>query len=164
MKTPRVAQISEKGLLVMALVLLAAGGMILLTSFASRLIPKRRDQQAIHLEPLDTVNNFHTAVNNERVPAMMDLFAEDAIVIDGANTFTGRTEIQNWALRSSRMSGTQLTLISSQASDGKVIWYDLARSGSGSQAAPQILHWMAVFEDGRIKTLSVTLRPLPDGK
>jgi ketosteroid isomerase-like protein len=146
------------------LILLAVSGLGLLISFASWLIHLCSIQQPIRADPLNLVNEFHDAVNNEDIDAMLELFAEEATIHDGESIFNGRIKIRGWALHSSNMAGLRLTLISSQVAGEKVFWRDLACNGPEAQYPSHILQWMAVIQQSKVKTLTVSPLPMPDAK
>jgi hypothetical protein len=62
------------------------------------------------------------------------------------------------------MAGLRRLLIHSQVVGEKVFWNDLAHNGPEMQHISYILHWIAVVQKGKIKSLTVSLMPMPDGK
>lgn len=56
-------------------------------------------------DSLSTIDTFHSAINSEDVDAVLTLFAEDAIVVDGVSVIQGKDQIRNWLLYSSAWPG-----------------------------------------------------------
>jgi Ketosteroid isomerase homolog len=100
------------------------------------------------------VDTFHTAVNTEDVDAVLALFAEDAVVVDGGYVMQGRDEIRNWVLYSTRMAGLRLTKLNSALDGEKVIWLDIAHDGPKVEYRLYILRWEALIQEGKINTLT----------
>ena len=149
MKAHRVLRIPLMELVIVALILLTIW----------------QDSQApIYAESSETINTFHSAINSDDVDAVLALFAEDATVIDSGSVIHGRDEIRDWALHSQRMAGLHLRLIHSQVVGEKVFWNDLAHNGPEVQHLSYILRWMAIIQKGKIKSITVSLMPIPDGK
>jgi limonene-1,2-epoxide hydrolase len=149
MKAHRVLRIPLMELVIVALILLTIW----------------QDSQApIYAESSETINTFHSAINSDDVDAVLALFAEDATVIDSGSVIHGRDEIRDWALHSQRMAGLHLRLIHSQMVGEKVFWNDLAHNGPEVQHLSYILRWMAIIQKGKIKSIMVSLMPIPDGK
>jgi limonene-1,2-epoxide hydrolase len=149
MKAHRVLRIPLMELVIVALILLTIW----------------QDSQApIYAESSETINTFHSAINSDDVDAVLALFAEDATVIDSGSVIHGRDEIRDWALHSQRMAGLHLRLIHSQVVGEKVFWNDLAHNGPEVQHLSYILRWMAIIQKGKIKSIMVSLMPIPDGK
>jgi hypothetical protein len=164
MNARRVLHVPVIELLLFALILFVVSGLGLLISFASWLIHMRSIQQPIQIDPLDLVNDFHDAVNDDNIHAMLALFAEDATIKDGEFNLNGRNEIQEWALHSSYITGVHLTMISSQVTGEKIFWHDTVLSRSVAQQPSYMLQWMADLQKGKIETLTVSPLPMPDGK
>ncbi|HLO17052.1 MAG TPA: nuclear transport factor 2 family protein, partial [Anaerolineales bacterium] len=101
---------------------------------------------------------------SNNVDVVLALFSEDATVTDGGSTVQGRDEIRKWILYSQRMAGLHLTLIHSQVAGEKVFWHDVARNGSEVEHRIYLLRWMAIVQNGKIQSLTVSLLPMPDGK
>ena len=149
MKAHRVLRIPLMELVIVALILLTIW----------------QDSQApIYAESSETINTFHSAINSDVVDAVLALVAEDATVIDSGSVIHGRDEIRDWALHSQRMAGLHLRLIHSQVVGEKVFWNDLAHNGPEVQHLSYILRWMAIIQKGKIKSITVSLMPIPDGK
>jgi hypothetical protein len=151
-------------LVIVALILLAVGGVAILISVAWPLIQVLSGPSPIQADPLEMVDAFHAAVNSENVESSLALFAEDATVHDNGSVFQGRDEIRNWVLYSQRMAGLHLTRLHSEMHGKKVTWIDAAYTGREVQHRIYILRWMVVIQKGQIKFLTVSLLPMPDGK
>ena len=106
------------------------------------------------IDSLSMVDTFHTAVNTEDVDAVLALFAEDAVVVDGGYVMQGRDEIRNWVLYSTRMAGLRLTKLNSALDGEKVIWLDIAHDGPKVEYRLYILRWEALIQEGKINTLT----------
>ena len=164
MNTRRAFWIPILELAILGLILLAIVGLAILVFVAMPVIHIPSSQPPIKADPLNLVNEFHDAVNSGSLNAMLELFAEDATINDGELTFNGRDEIQDWAVHSPYMAGLHLTMISSQVAGERVFWRDLATNEQSAPVQPYILQWRAVTQNGKIKTLTVTVLPMPDRK
>ena len=114
--------------------------------------------------PLDVVNAFHAVINSGDIDHAMTLFTDDAIVIDRGLVSEGKDQIRNWVQSSQMETGIRLEMIHSQASDEKVFWHDMLYNISEEKYVPNILKWEAVIQEGKIKSLTLALLPMPDGK
>lgn len=161
MNTHKVLRFPRIEMALIALVLLALVGFSILISLGGLLIHVRSSQSAIQADPIKMVDAFHSAVNNDTIDATTALFAVDATVSDNGSIFQGRDEIRNWFLYSPHIAECHLRMIYSQVVGEKVVWRDMAKNGSNES---YILQWMAVIEEGKIKSLAVSLLPMPDGK
>lgn len=164
MNTNRVLKIPMIELVIVSLVLLTVGGLAILISVAWPLIHVSSGQSPIQADPVEMINTFHSTVNNDNVEAVLALFAEDATINDSGSVFQGKEQIRNWALHSRRMTGLRLTMLHSDLRGDKVTWIDTARNGPEVQHRVYILRWTAVIQNGTIKSLAVSLLPMPDGK
>jgi hypothetical protein len=164
MNTQRVLRIPMVELVIVALILLAVAGLAILISIAWPLIHVPSGPSPIQADPLEMVDAFHSAINNDNVDAMLALFSEDATVVDSGSVVQGKEQIRNWALHSQPMFGLRLMMIHSQVAGVKVFWHDIAHNGPEVQHISYILRWMAVIQNGKIKSLTVSLLPMPDGK
>ena len=164
MNAHRVLRIPLLELVIVALILLALGGIVILIAATWPLIHVPSGPTPIQADPLEVVNVLHSNINSNEVAELLDLFAEDAVVTDDGSVFEGKDAIQNWALHSKRMTGLQLTMVHAQVAGEKVFWHDLADNGPDVQDRSYILRWMAVVQKGKIKSLTVSLMPMPDGK
>lgn len=115
-------------------------------------------------EPLDVVNAFHTAINSHDIDAAMTLFTEDAVVTDKGQVSEGQDQIRTWLQYSQMETGLRLEMIHSQVSGEKVFWHDMVYNLSREKYVPNILRREAIIQKGRIKSLSISFLPMPDGK
>jgi len=106
------------------------------------------------IDPLPMVDTFHYSINSGDVDAVLDLFADDAIVIDSGSVIEGRSEIRNWVLYSQRMAGLHLTKLNSEMDGEKVIWLDIAHDGPKVEYRLYILRWEALIQEGKIQSLA----------
>ena len=152
------------GLIIVALILLAVGGFAVLMSVTWSLTHIPSSQSPIQADPLEMVDVFHSAINNNDVDALLDLFTDDAVVTDDESVIVGKEQIRNWVVYSQRMAGLRLAMLHSQIHGDKVTWIDSAHNGPEDQHAIYILRWTAIIQNGKIKSLAVSLLPMPDGK
>ena len=163
MNAQRVLSFPMIGLMIVALILLAVGGFAVLMVITWSLIHIPSSQSPIQTDPLEMVDVFHSAINNADVDAMLDLFA-DAVVTDDESVIEGKEQIRNWVVYSQRMAGLRLTMLHSEMHGDKVTWIDTAHNGPEEEDRVSLLRWTAVIQKGRIKSLTVSLMPMPDGK
>src|SRR5262245_55796125 len=130
------------------LLLLAVGGFAIGVSVAWSLAQGPSTSSPIQADPLNLVDVFHSAINSNDNAAMLNLFAEDATVMDSGLVFKGKEAIRNWASQSQRMAGLRLTLLHSQVAGEKVFWNDLAHNGPEVEHISYILRWTAVIQKG----------------
>ena len=164
MNTHRVLRIPMVELVIVVLILLAVGGLAILISIAWPLIHVPSGPSPIQADPLEMVNAFHSAINNDNVDAMLALFSEDASVVDSGSVIQGEEQIRDWALHSQRMFGLRLMMTHSQVAGEKIFWHDITHSGPEVQHRIYILRGMAIIQKGKIKSLTVSLLPMPDAK
>ena len=164
MNTNRVLRIPMIELVIVALILLAAGGLALLFSVAWPLIHMPAVQSPIQADPLEMVTAFHSAINNEDVDAMLALFTDDATIIDSGAVIQGKEQIRNWVLHSQRMADLRLTEVHSEIEGEKIIWLDTAHNGPEAKSRYYILRWEALIQDGKIQSLVAMPRYMPDVK
>jgi len=100
------------------------------------------------------VDSFHFALNSNDVDTVIDLFAEDAVVVDGISVFQGKDEIRNWLLYSQRMAGLRLTKLNTAMDGEKVTWLDIAHDGPNVEYRLYVLRWEALIREGKIHSLS----------
>jgi limonene-1,2-epoxide hydrolase len=150
-------------LVIVALILLAVTGLAILISVIWPLIHIPSGPSPIQADPLEVVNAFHSAINNDNVDAMLALLAEDATITENGSTVQGKEELRDWVLHSQRMAGLRLTMLHSQVAGEKIFWNDTAHNGPEVQHSSYILRWMAVIQKGRIKSLTVSFLSMPDG-
>lgn len=110
--------------------------------------------EAASLDSLSTVDTFHFAINGEDVDALLALFADDAIVVDGASVIQGKDQIRNWLLYSQRMAGLRLTKLNSAMNGEKISWLDIAHDGPSVEYRLYVLRWEALIREGKIHSLS----------
>ena len=106
------------------------------------------------LDSLSTVDTFHSAINSHDVDTVLGLFADDAIVVDGASVIQGKDEIRNWLLYSQRMAGLRLTKLNSAMNGEKVSWLDIAHDGPNVEYRLYVLRWEALIQAGKIHSLT----------
>ena len=106
------------------------------------------------LDSLSTVDTFHSAINSDDVDAVLALFADGAILVDGASVIQGKDEIRNWLLYSQRMAGLRLTKLNSAMNGEKVSWLDIAHDGPNVEYRLYILRWEALIHEGKIHSLT----------
>jgi len=106
------------------------------------------------LDSLSMVDTFHVAINSDDVDTVLTLFADDAIVVDGASVIQGKDEIRNWLLYSQRMAGLLLTKLNSALYGEQVSWLDIAHDGPKVQYQLYLLRWEASIQDGKIHYLT----------
>lgn len=164
MNAHRDSRISMMEPVIVALILLAVGGLAILISVAGPLIHVPSGPSPIQADPSEMVNAFHANVNSNNVDATLALFTEDATITDSGSIFHGRDEIRKWVLSSPRMAGLRLRMIYSQVAGEKIFWHDIAHNGPEVQPGVYILRWTAVIQKGKIQFLTVSLLPMPDGK
>lgn len=105
-------------------------------------------------DSLSTIDTFHSAINSEDVDAVLTLFAEDAIVVDGVSVIQGKDQIRNWLLYSQRMAGLRLTKLNAAMDGEKISWLDIAHDGPTVQYRLYVLRWEALIREGKIHSLS----------
>src|SRR5574341_1233507 len=106
MNTHRVLRIPTMKLVIVALILLAVGGLAILVSIAWPLIHVRVGQSPIQADSLQMVNVFHSAINNDNVDTMLALFTEDATIIDSGSAIQGKGQNRNWEWLSFKKVGS----------------------------------------------------------
>ena len=117
---------------------------------SSELVPA----EIASLDSLSTVDTFHVAINSDDVDTVLDLFADDAIVVDDALVIQGKDEIRNWLLYSQRMAGLHLTKLNAAMDGEKVSWLDVAHDGPTVEYRLYVLRWEAVIREGKIHSLT----------
>lgn len=152
------------GLMIAALILLSVAGFALLMSVTWSLLHIPSSQLPIQADPLELVNVFHSAINNDDVDAILDLFADHAVVTDDESVIEGKEQIRNWLLYSQPMAELRVRILHSEMHGDKVTWIDVANNGPEGKDKVSLLRWTAVIQKGRIQSLAVSLLPMPDGK
>jgi len=164
MNAQRVLRFPMIGLLIAALILLAVAGFALLMSVTWPLLQIPPSPLPIQADPLKMVDGFHSTINNDDVDAVLDLFADDAVVTDDEKVIEGKEQIRNWALSSQRMAGPRLMMLHSEMHGDKATWIDLAHNGPEEEDRSSLVRWTAVIQNGKIQSLAVSLLPMPHGK
>ena len=164
MNTHQVLRFPRIGLVLVAAILLAVLVLAAFMPLGWTLVNAPRSSSSIQADSLEAVNHFHSAINSGDVDTLLTLFAEDATVTDRGTVIAGIDEIRNWALSSQRMDGLRLTTIHSEIDGEKVIWLDTAHNGSELEDRYYILRWEAAIREGKIQSLDVTSRYMPDLK
>ena len=149
---------------VLTLILFAAGGfaVFIFTVAALNYVPS--SPPPTQADPLNVVSALHSAINSNDVNALLELFADDAVLIDNGLVLEGRKQIRDWALNSELIAGLRLTMVHAEMNSTKMIWLDTAYNGPEGQSRYYILCWEARIEDGKIQSLAILPRYLPDGK
>jgi len=164
MNTHRVSHIPMITQAIVALILLAAGGVAVLITVVWPLIQVPSDQAPSQADPWDVVNDFHVAINNNNVDDTLALFADRAAITDNKTVINGKGQIRNWVLDSKQMAGLHLKMFHSEMDGEKLIWLDKASNGLEGHKRWYILRWEAVIAEGKIQSLVVMPRYLPDLK
>ncbi len=164
MNTHRVLHIPLRELVIVALILLAAGGVAILRTVAWPLIQSTSDQAPSQVDQWEVVNDFHAAINSNDVDEVLTLFANSATIIDNRSLITGKDQIRNWVLSSKRMVGLRLKMFHSEMAGETIVWLDKAHNGPGGQNRYYTLRWEAVIVGGKIQSLVVIPRYMPDLK
>ena len=115
-------------------------------------------------DPLEVVNAFHSAINCDNVDAVLALFVDDAVVTDKRWVSEGKEQVRAWALYSQGAARLRLEMIHSQVTGEKVFWHDMAYNEPEAGYGFYILKWMAIIQRGKIKILTGSFLPMPDGK
>jgi hypothetical protein len=163
MSTHRVLPIPMIERLIVALILLTVGGAILIT-VVWPLIHVSSDQAPGQVDPWEVVNDFHASINSNDVDDMLALFADSASVTENKSQINGKYQIQNWVMYSKRMAGLHLRMFHSDIDGEKLIWLDKAQNGSEGLNRYYILRWEALIVAGKIQSLVVTPKYIPDLK
>jgi hypothetical protein len=164
MNTHRVLRIPMIERVIVALILLAAGGLAILITVAWPLIYVPSGQAPSQADPWEVVNDFHVAINSNNVEAVLALFTDNATITDNKFPINGRDQIRNWVLESKQMAGIHLSRFHSEVDGEKIIWLDTAQNGPEGQNRYYILRWEAVIAEGKIQSLVVMPRYMPDLK
>lgn len=164
MHTCRIFHFRMLGVIVVTLILLVISGLVFFLSMTWSLLYRTSSHSPVQVDPLEVVSRFHSGVNGGDPDAILALFAKDATVEDCGSTIQGEEEVQDWILHSPRMTELQLSLVRSEAHDNRITWTDIAHDGTDAEGRAFLLRWVAVMEDGKIHSLSVSLLPMPDGK
>jgi len=164
MNTHRVLRFPMIELVIVALILLTAGGVAILTTVAWPLIQITSNQAPSQADRLDVVNDFHTAINSNNVDEILILFANSATITENKSLIKGRDQIRNWILYSKRMTRLHLRMFHSEMDGETIIWLDKAQNRPEGQNRYYILRWEAVIMEGKIQSLVVIPMYMPDLK
>jgi hypothetical protein len=164
MNTHRVLHIPSRELVIVALILLVVGGAVISKTVAWPLIQDPSNQAPDQADRWDVVNDFHAAINSNNVEEVLNLFANSAAITDNKSLIVGRDQIRNWILYSDRMAGLHLRMAHSETDGETFIWLDEAQNGPKGQSRYYILRWEAVIVEGKIQSLVVKPRYMPDLK
>jgi len=164
MKLARRLNILMRKLAIVALILFAVGGFALFITVAWPLIQFPLFQAPSQADPREVVDDLHVAINNNNVDQVLALFANSATITDNNTVISGKSQLQNWVLSSNQMAGLQLKMIKSEENGEKLIWLDAAHNGVEGQSRYYILWWEAVIAEGKIQSLVIKPRYMPDLK
>lgn len=164
MNTHRVLRIPMIELMILGLILLTVFGAAILTTFVWPLIHIPSGQAPSQMGPTEVVNDFHVAINSNNVDKVLALFADSATITDNQSLINGRDQIRNWVLNSGRMTGLQLKMFHSEMDGETFVWLDKAQNGPEGQNRYYILRWEAVIVKGKIQSLVLLPRYMPDLK
>lgn len=164
MKAHRISRTRTIALMIAALILLNVCGVIILKTAVWQLIFVPSFQGLHQADPREVVNDFHDAINSNNVDDSLALFADSAVITDNKSVINGRDQIRNWLLDSERMAELHLKLLHSEMDGEKIIWLDTAHNGAEGQSRYYIMHWEAVIAEGKIQSLKVMPRYMPDLK
>ncbi len=159
MNLSRVLHVPMKKLAIVAsilfvvLVTVACSGI----QFSLAQAPSQADQWKI-------VNDFHVAINNNNVDDVLALFTDSATITDSKSLINNSDQIRNWVLHSNQMAGLHLNMFHSEMDGEKLIWLDTACNGLEGKSRYYILRWEAVIANGKIQSLVVLPRYMPDLK
>jgi hypothetical protein len=164
MNTHRVSRIPIRAGVIVALILLSVGGVAMLITAAWPLVFVPSAQGPSQADPWEVVNALHAAINGNNVDELLAMFSDNAEISDNESPIQGGSQIRDWALYSERMAGLHLKMFHSEMHGEKLIWLDKAYTGPEAQNRYFILRWEAVIAQGKIQSLVVTPRYLPDLK
>jgi hypothetical protein len=97
------------------------------------------------------VQNFVAATNAHDAEALFGVFADDAVVSDDGNTFTGEAEIRGWL--QSHMISAKVALSPTSFSDGRLV----ASSSADLPGGPWPFAFQFVTKDERISDMAISL-------
>lgn len=164
MNTHRVLRIPMMERVIVALVLLAVGGVALLITVVWPLIHVSSGQAPSQAHLWEVVNDFHVAINSNNIDDVLALFTDSATITDNKSVINGRFQIRNWLLYSKRMARLHLRMFHSEMDGEKIIWLDTAYNGLEGQNRYYIVRWEAIIAEGKIQTLVLLPRYIPDMK
>lgn len=160
MNHSRVSPIPMRKLAIAALILFLAGGFAISITVAWPLLQFPFGQT----DPREVVDDLHVAINNNNIDQVLALFADNATITDNKTVISGKDQIRNWVLDSNRMAGLHLKMFRSEMDAEKLIWLDTAHNGVEGKNRYYILRWEAVIAEGKIQSLVIMPRYMPDLK
>jgi hypothetical protein len=149
-------------LVIVTLILLATGGVAIFITMVWPLIPVTSGQSPSQTDPWDVVNNLHVAINSSNANDVLALFSNSATITDNRSVINDPDHIRKWVLYSRRMAGLHLKMFHTEMDGEKLIWLDTAHNGPEGQNRNYILRWEAVIAEGKIQSLVVIPRYMPD--
>ena len=155
----RVLRVPMKKLAIVASILF-----VVLVTVACSVIQFSLAQAPSQADPWKIVNDFHVAINNNNVDDVLALFTDSATIADSKALINDSDQIRNWVLHSNRMAGLHLKMFHSEMDGEKLIWLDTAYNGLEGQNRYYILRWEAVIAEGKIQSIVVMPRYMPDLK
>lgn len=164
MNHSRVLHIPMRKSTIAALILFLAGGFAVWIIISWPLLQFPLGQAPSQVEPWEVVDDLHAAINSNNVDQALALFANSATITENKTAINGKSQIQNWVLYSKRMAGLHLKMFHSEMDGEKLIWLDTAYNGPEGQNRYYILRWEAVIIEGKIQSLVVMPRYMPDLK
>ena len=164
MNHSRVLHIPMRKLAIAALFLFFGGGFAISITAAWQLLQFPFGQAPSQADSQEVVNDLHAAINSNNVDQVLALFTNSAIITDNKTVISKKDQIRNWVLNSDQMAGLHLKMVHSETSGEKFIWLDTAYNGPEGESRYYILRWEAVIMEGKIQSLMVIPRYMPDLK
>lgn len=100
--------------------------------------------------PLDA---YFAAKNRHDVDAMLDCFAEDAVVVDEARGRHGKIAIRQWIEETTRKYRVNVEVLDARESEGNTVVTGLVFGNF--PGSPVKLHYAFALSDGRIMRLEI---------
>lgn len=151
-------------LVIVTFMLFVAGTFAILITAGLYLLQFPSGQAPSEIDMRDVVDDLHAAINSNNVDQVLALFAHDATITDNRTVISDADQIRDWVLHSKRMAGLHLKMFHSEMDGEKLVWLDTAYNGVEGQSRWYILRWEAVIEEGKIRSLVVMPRYMPDLK
>ncbi len=151
-------------LVIVTFMLFVAGAFAILITAGWQLLQFPSGQAPSKTDMWDVVDDLHAAINSNNVDQVLVLFAHGATITDNRTVISDRDQIRDWVLHSKQMAGLHLKMFHSEMDGEKLIWLDTAYNGVEGQSRWYILRWEAVIEEGKIRSLVVMPRYIPDLK
>lgn len=164
MNHSRVLHIPMRKLAIAALIPFLVGGFAISITVARQLLQVPFGQATSPADAQDVVDDLHAAINSNNVDQVLALFTDSATITDNKTVINGKGQIRNWVLNSDQMAGLQLKMFHSETDGEKLIWFDTAYNGPEGQSRFYILRWESVIAEGKIQSLVVMPRYMPDLK